>query len=50
MLNCRKDLLWKSFRQMQLRFGVTEFGFHPDTYRLPKERKQLLNRSVPALC
>ena len=40
----RKDLLWKNFHKMQTRFGKGIFGFHPDTFRLPAEQKELETR------
>ena len=40
----RKDLLWKNFRRMQLLYGKEAFGFHPDTFYLPAEQKQLIER------
>jgi len=40
----RKDLLWKNFYKMQVKYGIEVFGFHPDTFRLPAERKELIER------
>ena len=40
----RKDLLWKNFHKMQTKFGKGVFGFHPDTFRLPEEQKELISR------
>jgi len=40
----RKDLLWKNFHKMQMKYGAEVFGFHPDTFRLPAERKELITR------
>ena len=40
----RKDLLWKNFSRMQRKYGRDEFGFHPDTFRLPAEQDQLVAR------
>jgi len=40
----RKDLLWKNFHEMQVKFGLKAFGFHPDTFRLPAEHDQLVAR------
>ena len=40
----RKDALWSSFHEMQVKYGREAFGFHPDTFRLPQERKPLIRR------
>jgi len=40
----RKDRLWKNFRRMQMFYGKEAFGFHPDTFYLPAEQKQLVAR------
>ena len=40
----RKDLLWKNFHKMQTKFGKDSFGFHPDTFRLPEQQQELINR------
>ena len=44
MIHVRKDQLWKNFCAMQQRYGREAFGFHPDTYRLPAEHKELVAR------
>jgi len=39
----RKDRLWRNLSKMQHRFGKKEFGFMPQTYILPWDRKLLKN-------
>ena len=38
----RKDLLGKQFGLMQKRYGTKDFSFHPMTYVLPEDYKNLV--------
>ena len=38
----RKDLLGKQFSLMQKRYGTKDFSFHPMTYVLPEDYKNLV--------
>ncbi|KAK2711574.1 tubulin monoglutamylase TTLL4-like isoform X2 [Artemia franciscana] len=37
----RKDRLWRNIRKLEVKFGVNEFGFLPQTYVLPYDLKSL---------
>ncbi|XP_076823431.1 uncharacterized protein LOC143469566 [Clavelina lepadiformis] len=39
----RKDRLWRNISRMQARFGKKEFGFVPQSYLLPWDKKLLKN-------
>ena len=46
----RKDLLGKQFSLMQKRYGTKDFAFHPMTYVLPEDYKNLLKIMAARYC
>ena len=46
----RKDLLGKQFSLMQKRYGTKDFSFHPMTYVLPEDYKNLLKIMAARYC